>query len=204
MLMACFDLEGVFLPEVWIEVAELTGIEGLKLTTRDISDYDELMTGRLKLLKENGITIDKFHEVVNNVKPLEGALEFLDWARSQCQVVILSDTFYQFAEPMMKKLHWPTLLCHNVSIDKDGNITDYHIRIPDPKRKAIQAFRSLNFKTFACGDSFNDVSMLQEADHSAFLHAPKNVLEQFPKIPSFQNFAELRTKLEELIATEKL
>jgi len=194
MLIACFDLEGVFLPEIWIEVSKITGIEGLSLTTRDIKDYDELMTHRLKLLKMHNIGIAEIHEVISKIEPVEGAREFLDWARRTCQVVILSDTFYEFADPLMEKLGRPTLFCHNLQIES-GLITGYKIRIKDPKRKAVQHFHELNFSTFATGDSYNDVGMIQEANHACFFRAPENVLRDYPEYKGVNEFSELKERL---------
>lgn len=198
MLMACFDLEGVFLPEIWIEVSRITGIQELSLTTRDIKDYDELMTHRLKILKENKIGIDKIQEVISSIEPVEGARAFLDWARSQCQVTILSDTFYEFAMPLMPLLGQPTLYCHNLVV-RDGMIEDYTLRLKDPKTKAIQAFRQLNFRTFATGDSYNDTGMIQEADHACFFRAPDNVLADFPAFDGLQEFSELQDRLRTIL-----
>lgn len=191
MLIACFDLEGVFLPEIWIEVAELTGIEGLKLTTRDIKDYDELMTHRLGLLKKHGIGMKEVRQVIAKVEPVPGAREFLDWCRSYCQVVILSDTFYEFADPLMEKLGRPTLFCHNLEIEND-EITGYKLRITDPKTKAVKRFHDLNFTTFATGDSYNDTGMIQEANHACFFRAPQNVLDDFPAYKGVTEFSELK------------
>lgn len=191
MLIACFDLEGVFLPEIWIEVAELTGIEGLKLTTRNIKDYDELMNHRLGLLEEHNIGMKEVREVINKVEPVEGAREFLDWCRSYCQVVILSDTFYEFADPLMDKLGRPTLFCHNLKLDGD-KIAGYQLRITDPKTKAVQRFHDLNFTTFATGDSYNDVGMIQEANNACFFRAPDNVLADYPDYKGVNEFAELK------------
>jgi phosphoserine/homoserine phosphotransferase len=191
MLIACFDLEGVFLPEIWIEVAELTGIEGLKLTTRDIKDYDELMTHRLGLLKTHGIGMKEVRQVIAKVEPVEGAREFLDWCRSYCQVVILSDTFYEFADPLMEKLGRPTLFCHNLEIEND-EITGYKLRIADPKTQAVKRFHDLNFTTFATGDSYNDTGMIQEANNACFFRAPQNVLDDFPAYKGVNEFSELK------------
>ncbi|MBF0199380.1 MAG: bifunctional phosphoserine phosphatase/homoserine phosphotransferase ThrH [Planctomycetes bacterium] len=201
MLVACFDMEGVFLPEIWIEVSKITGIKELALTTRDVQDYDELMLGRLRLLDQHGITIDKIQEVISTIKPVEGAREFLDWAKSQCQLIVLSDTFYEFAKPLMPALGWPTLFCHNLTLAPSGRIENYNIRIKDPKRRAVLSFRDLNFRTFACGDSYNDVSMIQEADHGCFFRAPENVLADYPNYSGYTSFDELREVLTGLISS---
>ncbi|MCP4298170.1 MAG: bifunctional phosphoserine phosphatase/homoserine phosphotransferase ThrH, partial [Proteobacteria bacterium] len=168
MFVTCLDLEGVLTPEVWINVAETVGIEELKLTTRDISDYHVLMKKRLSILEENRLTLRDIQEVISTMEPFEGAGDFLEWLKSRCQVMILSDTFVEFAKPFMEKLGMPTLFCHNLVIDEQTRIKDYSLRIEDAKKKAIKAFRGLNFKTIAAGDSFNDVSMLLEADKGIF------------------------------------
>lgn len=201
MIVACFDLEGVFLPEIWIEISKLTGIEKLSLTTRDIPNYQDLMKGRLKILKDHDITFDKFNEVVEKIEPVEGAREFLDWARSVCQVVILSDTFYELAGTLIAKLGNPTLFCHHLTVEK-GLITRIHLRQEKPKESAVKAFKSLNFKTFACGDSFNDIGMIQEADKGCFFRAPENVLSQHPEFAHFTEFSALKKELEEIIKKE--
>jgi len=199
MLMACFDLEGVFLPEIWIEVSKITGIEELKLTTRDVSDYDKLMKMRMRILGEHQIGIDRIQEVIAEIQPVEGAREFLDWCRSVCQVTILSDTFYEFAKPLMPLLGQPTLFCHNLVI-QDGQIADYRLRITDPKTKAVKAFKSLNFKTFATGDSYNDTGMIQAADHGCFFRAPKKVLDEFPAYKGLTSFAELKEEIQGILS----
>jgi phosphoserine / homoserine phosphotransferase len=198
MLMACFDLEGVFLPEIWIEVSKITGIQELSLTTRDIKDYDELMTRRLSVLKEHSIGIKDIRDVISKISPVEGAKEFLDWARSVCQVTILSDTFYEFADPLMAQLGRPALFCHNLVVE-NGMIVGYRLRLKDPKTKAVHRFKELNFETFATGDSYNDTGMIQAADHACFFRAPKNVLADFPAYKGYTEFAELKTLLSNLI-----
>ena len=198
MLMACFDLEGVFLPEIWIEVSQITGIKELSLTTRDIKNYDDLMARRIKVLKEHGIGMEAIRQVISKVKPVEGAKEFLDWARSACQVTILSDTFYEFADPLMAQLGRPALFCHNLVIE-NGMITGYKLRLKDPKTKAVQHFKELNFQTFATGDSYNDTGMIQAADHGCFFRAPQNVLADYPNFKGYTEFAELKELLLNLI-----
>lgn len=163
-LLVAMDLEGVLVPEVWISVAEKTGIEGLKLTTRDISDYSVLMAHRIKLLSENGLTIRDIQGVIATLAPLPGALEYLDWLRERWQAVILSDTFYEFASPLMRKLKWPMLFCNNIHCDENGMVNGYTMRIADGKRHAVLAFKQLNFSVVAMGDSYNDTAMLKEAD----------------------------------------
>ncbi|MCP5070401.1 MAG: bifunctional phosphoserine phosphatase/homoserine phosphotransferase ThrH [bacterium] len=191
MIIACLDLEGVLVPEIWIGVAERTGIEELRLTTRDIPDYDELMTRRLGILEKNDLGIADIQEVIAGLTPMDGARDFLDELRSRMQVVILSDTFYQFANPLMRQLGWPTLFCHDLEIDGQGKIADYHLRQQDPKRRAVLAFRSLNFKTIAAGDSYNDTTMLGEADRGILFRPPENVIREFPQFPVCQGYDDL-------------
>ncbi len=198
MLVACFDLEGVFLPEIWINVSKITGIKELSLTTKDIVDYDELMTHRLKILKDNNITLTQIKKVINSIEPVEGALDFLRWLKTQCQFVILSDTFYEFADPLMEKLERPTLFCHNLVI-KNDMIENYAIRTEDHKRKSVHAFKKLNFTTFACGDSYNDVGMIEDADHSCFFRAPDNVLADHPKFKGVYHFDDLKKIIIDII-----
>jgi len=192
MEIACLDLEGVLVPEIWINFAERTGIDELRATTRDIPDYNVLMRQRLRILEENNLGINDIQEVIANMGPLDGALEYIDWMRERFQVVILSDTFYEFAAPLMKQLRYPTLLCHKLSVDANGKITDYHLRQEDPKRKVVQAFHSLNCKTIAAGDSYNDTSMLSEANAGILFCPPQNVIDEFPQFPVTKNYNELR------------
>ena len=191
-VIACLDLEGVLVPEIWINVAERTGIEALRATTRDIPDYDVLMKQRLGILEEHGLGIADIQDVISGMGPMPGAQEFLDWLRERLQVVILSDTFYEFAEPLMRQLGWPTLFCHRLEIAADGRIANYHLRLPDPKRKAVQAFRQLAFQTVATGDSYNDTSMLAEADAGILFRPPDNVIREFPEFPVTRSYEELR------------
>ncbi|MCP3986808.1 MAG: bifunctional phosphoserine phosphatase/homoserine phosphotransferase ThrH [bacterium] len=191
MIIACLDLEGVLVPEIWIGVAERTGIEELRLTTRDIPDYDELMTRRLGILEKNDLGIADIQQVIAGLTPMDGARDFLDELRARMQVVILSDTFYQFANPLMRQLGWPTLFCHDLEIDGQGKIADYHLRQQDPKRRAVLAFRSLNFKTIAAGDSYNDTTMLGEADRGILFRPPENVIREFPQFPVCQGYDDL-------------
>jgi|TARA_B110000977_G_scaffold194890_1_gene272333 phosphoserine/homoserine phosphotransferase len=190
--IACLDLEGVLIPEIWIAFAEKTGIEALKKTTRDEPDYDVLMNYRLDLLRQHGLGLNEINEVIATLKPLEGAVDFIDWLRERFQVVILSDTFYEFAEPLMKQLGHPTLLCHRLESDADGTVTGYQLRQANPKRQAIVAFKSLYYRTIAAGDSYNDTTMLAEADAGILFHAPQNVIEEFPQFPAVQTFAALK------------
>ena len=185
------DLEGVLVPEIWIAFAEKTGIEQLKLTTRDIPDYDELMTGRLAILNEHGLKLADIQEVIGTLAPLEGAKAFLDELRSITQVVILSDTFLEFAKPLMEQLAWPTIFCHDLEIDAEGRVANYRLRQPDQKRKAVAAFRSLNYRVIAAGDSYNDTTMLGEADNGFLFRSPDNVKAEFPQFRSAEEYDEL-------------
>ncbi len=194
-MLACLDLEGVLLPEIWIAFAEKTGIEKLRLTTRDIPDYDELMRGRLKILDENDLKLADIQDVINTLSPLEGASDFLNWLKSEFQVVILSDTFYQFVAPLMEKLDYPTLFCHELVIDDEGRIADYRLRQSDGKTKAVSALKSLNFKVIAAGDSYNDTGMLKEADAGILFCPPDNVINEFPQFPVTRNYEEFKNAL---------
>ena len=185
------DLEGVLVPEIWIAFAEKTGIEQLKLTTRDIPDYDELMTGRLAILNEHGLKLADIQELIGTLAPLEGAKAFLDELRSITQVVILSDTFLEFAKPLMEQLVWPTIFCHDLEIDAEGRVANYRLRQPDQKRKAVAAFRSLNYRVIAAGDSYNDTTMLGEADTGFLFRSPDNVKAEFPQFKSAEEYDEL-------------
>ena len=192
MEIACLDLEGVLVPEIWIAFAEKTGIQALKKTTRDEPDYDVLMNYRLDLLREQGLGMNEIQEVIATLKPLDGAVEFIDWLRERFQVVILSDTFYEFASPLMKQLGYPTLLCHRLESDANGTVTNYSLRQANPKRQAIVAFKSLYYRTIAAGDSYNDTTMLAEADAGILFHPPQNVIDEFPQFPAVQTFAALK------------
>ena len=191
MEIACLDLEGVLVPEVWINVAERTGIEALRATTRDISDYDVLMRQRLKLLEQHGLTLSQIQEVIGAMGPLEGALEFLDWLRERLQVVILSDTFYQFAAPLMRQLGWPTLLCHDLEV-QDDKVVGYRLRQQRAKRRAAQAFAQLNFRVIAVGDSYNDIQMLEVANAGILFRPPPNVVQEYPAYPVTRTYDELK------------
>jgi len=193
----CLDLEGVLIPEIWQGVAARTRIEALNKTTRDIPVYDDLMKSRLTTLDEHQISMSLIEDVISTLDPLEGAREFLDWARARFQVAIISDTFYQFAMPFMAKLGNPLLLCHKLEI-ADDRIINYHIRQPDPKRCSVQAFHALNYRVIAAGDSYNDVSMLEEADAGVFFCAPENVRSQFPQYPAAESYDALKALLENL------
>lgn len=192
MEIACLDLEGVLVPEIWIKFSEKTGIEELRATTRDIPDYDELMTMRLGVLAKHGLGLKEIQEVISTLKPLDGAAEFVDWLRERFQVVILSDTFYEFAGPLMAQLGYPTLLCHKLSVDSNGKVTNYNLRQANPKRQAICAFKTLYYRTIAAGDSYNDTTMLAEADAGILFHAPDNVIAEFPQFPAVHTFEDLK------------
>lgn len=195
MEVLCCDLEGVFVPEIWINVAAATGVEALKLTTRDVPDYDELMQHRLRTLDEHGLGMSEITQVIAQMKPLEGAAEFLAWTHEHFQVVILSDTFYQFADPLMRQLGYPTLFCHNLEVDGDGCIVDYHLRLPDQKKAAVQAFQALNFSVFAVGDSYNDTRMLLAADRGFLITPPQKVIDEFPQLPVVWSYDQLKSHL---------
>jgi phosphoserine/homoserine phosphotransferase len=192
MIVACLDLEGVLVPEIWIAFAEKTGIEKLRLTTRDIPDYNELMRGRLEILNENNLLLSDIQEVIKGIAPLEGAKEFLSWLESEFQVIILSDTFNQFAGPLMAQLDYPTLFCHDLIINQTGKINDFKLRIPDAKTKAVKAFQGLNLKVIAAGDSYNDTGMLKQAEAGILFRAPDNVIEEFPQFPVTKTYEEFK------------
>jgi phosphoserine/homoserine phosphotransferase len=192
--LACLDLEGVIIPEIWINFAERTGIDELRLTTRDISDYDELMQKRLGILREHGLGLPDIQEVISGMKPLDGAAEFLDWVKEHFQLIILSDTFYEFAEPFMRQLDWPTIFCHRLETDAEGKVVNYHLRQPDQKRQAVKALHGLNFRVIAAGDSYNDTSMLGEADAGILFCPPDNVIEEFPQFPVTRTYAEMQAE----------
>ena len=194
-MLACLDLEGVLLPEIWIAFAEKTGIEQLKLTTREIPDYDELMQGRLKILHDNNLKLLDIQNVIKTLSPMAGAIDFLGWLKSEFQVIILSDTFYQFVGPLMKSLDYPTLFCHELTVDSKGSITGYRLRQKDGKTKAVSALKKLNFKVIAAGDSYNDTGMLQEADAGILFCPPDNVIKEFPQFPVSRNYEEFKNTL---------
>jgi phosphoserine/homoserine phosphotransferase len=190
--LACLDLEGVLVPEIWIAFSERTGIQELRATTRDIPDYNVLMKQRLGLLEQHGLRINDIQDVIATLEPLPGAIEFVDWMRERFQVIILSDTFYEFSQPLMRQLHWPTLFCHRLVTDETGRVVDYKLRQEDPKRASVQALHSLKYRVLAAGDSYNDTSMLAEADVGFLIHAPQNVIDEFPQFKSVDTLAELK------------
>jgi phosphoserine/homoserine phosphotransferase len=188
--LVTLDMEGVLTPEIWIAVAEKTGIQALRYTTRDEPDYDKLMRGRLKILDQHGLKLSDIQKVIGNLRPLEGARAFLDELRPLVQVIILSDTFEQFATPLLRQLGWPTLLCHRLVVEND-RIVDYKLRVPEQKQRAVAAFKLLNYFVIAGGDSFNDTAMLSEAHVGFLFHAPENVKKQFPQFKAVEAYANL-------------
>ena len=189
------DLEGVLVPEIWIAFAERTGIEGLRLTTRDIPDYNVLMQGRLAILDEHGLKLADIQAVIAGLRPLPGAKDFLDELRRLTQVIILSDTFEEFAQPLMRQLDWPALFCHRLEVTADGRVSGYKLRQENQKQKAVEALRGLNYRIIAAGDSFNDTTMLMEADAGFFFHAPAAIRAQFPQFQAFDDYGELLTAI---------
>ena len=192
MELVCLDLEGVLVPEIWIAFAERTGIEALRATTRDEPDYDVLMRQRLRILDEHKLRMDDIQEVIAGLEPLPGAIDFVSWVRERFQLVILSDTFYEFSQPLMRQLNWPTLFCHRLVTDAEGRVVDYKLRQVDPKRASVKAFHSLNYRVIAAGGSYNDTSMLGEADVGILIHAPQQVIDEFPQFRSVENLAALK------------
>ncbi|MEO0442278.1 MAG: bifunctional phosphoserine phosphatase/homoserine phosphotransferase ThrH [Pseudomonadota bacterium] len=195
MEIACLDLEGVLVPEIWIAFANISGIEALKATTRDISDYDVLMRQRLRILDENNLGINEIQEVVASLSPLPGASDFIHWLRERFQVIILSDTFYEFSQPLLRQLGFPALLCHRLELASDGRVLNYRLRQKDPKRQSILALQSLCFRTIAVGDSYNDKTMLAAADVGILFKAPKNVIEEFSHYPAVDDYEDLKMEL---------
>ena len=201
MNIACLDFEGVLVPEIWIGLAQRTGIDDLKVTTRDIPDYDELMTYRLELLRKHNLRFADVQAAADALEPLEGAQDFLFWLRKEFQVVILSDTFYELAGPLVSKLGYPTMLCHRLEIDDDNRLVGYRLRQKDPKRASVKAFKSLNYKILSAGDSYNDISMLQESDFGMLFCPPEKVVVDFPEFTIARNYAELKTGFTQQNAT---
>jgi len=195
MQIVCLDLEGVLVPEIWIEFAQRTGIAELARTTRDEPDYDKLMRGRIEILKRHGLGLRDIQKVIEQMRPMEGAREFIDWLRDSWQVVILSDTYYEFAQPLMRQLGHPTLFCHELVADDSGRVHDYRLRLPDQKRAAVRAFKNLGFHTIAAGDSYNDTAMLSEAHAGIFFRPPQNVIEEFPQYPVTRDYDGLRREI---------
>ena len=191
-MLACIDLEGVLLPEIWIKFAEKTGIEELKLTTRDIPNYDALMQGRINILKQHNLKINDIESVIETLSPLEGAPEFLKWLNSEFEVIILSDTFYEFSGPLMKQLDYPTLFCHNLIIENNGEISGYKLRQQDQKTKAVKALQRHNLQVISAGDSYNDIGMLQQADAGIFFCPPKKLTTEFPQFPVATDYIQFK------------
>jgi phosphoserine / homoserine phosphotransferase len=203
MHIVCSDLEGVFVPEIWVNVSIHTGIDELKLTTRDISDYNVLMKRRLELLRKYGLTLRDVQNVISLLKPLPGALEFIDWLRSKTQLIIVSDTFSEFADPLIRQLGRPTLLCHHLTTDKEGNITDYNLRQEDAKMHVVEALQELNYKVVAIGDSYNDISMLRKADHAILYNPPQNVADEHKDLQAVKTYASLKRTISQLLNMEE-
>ncbi len=191
-VLACLDLEGVLVPEIWINVAKKTGISELSLTTRDVPDYDLLMKRRLEILEQRRLRLPDIQAVIATMAPLEGAGGFLNWLRQRCQVIILSDTFYEFALPLMQQLDYPTLFCNRLEVDEGGRITNYHLRLPDQKRQSVAALKQLRFRVVAAGDSYNDTTMLAEADVGILFRPPDTIVKEFPQFPVTRTYPELK------------
>ena len=200
MRIVCLDLEGVLVPEIWIEFAERTGIPELRRTTRDEPDYDKLMKYRLDILRQHKLGLPDIQKVIAEMGPMAGAREFVDGLREDYQVIILSDTFYEFAHPLMRQLGWPTLFCHSLEADAEGMLVNYHLRMPNQKQEAVKRFKELNFKTVAAGDSYNDTAMLGEAHGGILFHPPENVIREFPQYPVTKSYAELRSEIDKAFA----
>lgn len=200
MKIVCLDLEGVLIPEIWVEFAERAGILALRRTTRDEPDYDVLMKYRLDTLAQHGLGLPQIQEVIASMGPLPGAREFLDALREDYQVVILSDTFYEFAHPLMRQLGWPTLFCHSLEADASGTLVNYHLRMPDQKREAVRRFKELNFTVVAAGDSYNDTTMLGEAHGGILFCPPENVIREFPQYPVTRDYDALRAEIDKAFA----
>jgi phosphoserine/homoserine phosphotransferase len=199
MHVVCLDLEGVLIPEIWINIALKTGIEELKITTRDEPNYDKLMTRRLKILQENGITLPMIQTIINKMEPLEGAFEFIKWLRNYTQVVIVTDSFKEFAMPLLIKLGSPFAFCHNLEVNDEGIIINYVLRIKDMKKVTLQKFKEMNYKSIAIGDSYNDIDMLKTADNGILFKPPVNVEEEYPNFPSLRNYEDLKQAVSKII-----
>ncbi len=197
MHAVCSDLEGVWVPEVWINVAEKTGIPALRLTTRDMKNYDELMLYRLEILRENSLTLLDIQRVIATIKPMHGALEMINWLKRVSRFIVVSDTFVEFADPLMEQLERPTLFCHSLEVNSQGIISGYQLRQKDAKREVVKALKSLNYEVIAFGDSYNDISMLREADLGVLFRPPQNVIDDCPEFPVLHEYAELKCFLEE-------
>ena len=203
MYIICSDLEGVFVPEIWVNVSKQTGIEELKLTTRDISDYNVLMKRRLEILQQNGLTLHDVQKVISQLKPLPGAMEFIKWVRTVVQLIIVSDTFIEFADPLLKQLGRPTLMCHSLTTDSAGNITNYNLRQKDAKRKVAEALQSLNYKVIGIGDSYNDISMLRKAEVGILYHPPQNVIDEHGDLTVVRSYRDMKKIITRIIQEEE-
>jgi len=202
--MLCSDLEGVLVPEVWINVARWTGIDELKLTTRDITDYNALMKRRLEILKQHGITIKDIQKVIALLELMPGALDFVNWLHGRVQMVVVSDTFREFADPLLEKIGWPVLFCHHLTIDKEGNITDFNLRQTEAKKRVVEALQNLNFKVIAVGDSYNDISMLRKAEHGILYRPPQNVIDDNPDISVVNSYSQLKHLVAEILEEDNI
>ena len=203
MLVVFLDLEGVLIPEIWDGLAEFTNIEELKLTTRDIADYDELMKHRLKICEQYSLTMRDIHKVVENIEPLDGASEFLIWLRERNEVLILSDTYREFIRPLLHKLQYPTVLCHSLKLDVNSRIIDYCLRMKDQKRLAVKAFNELKYYSIAVGDSYNDINMLKEANHGILFRTTEKIAAEYPDFPVAHDYEELRNALNHITSSDR-
>ncbi len=204
MYILCSDLEGVLVPEVWINVARWTGIEELKLTTRDISDYNALMRRRLEILKQHGITIKDIQKVISLLELMPGALDFVNWLHGKVQMIVVSDTFREFADPLLEKMGWPVLFCHHLTIDREGVITDFNPRQTDAKKKVVEAVQNLNFKVIAIGDSYNDISMLRQAECGILFKPPQNVIDDNSDIKVVTSYSQLKHLVGEILDKDNI
>jgi phosphoserine/homoserine phosphotransferase len=202
MYIVCSDLEGVLVPEVWMNVARWTGIDELKLTTRDISDYTALMTRRLKILKQHGITIRDIQKVISLLELMPGAMDFVEWLHGRTQMIVVSDTFREFADPLLQKMGWPVLFCHHLTIDSEGNITDFNLRQNDAKKMVVLKMQELNYKVIAIGDSYNDISMLRQAEIGILYKPPQNVIDDNKDIRVVTSYLQLKHIITETIESE--
>lgn len=202
MWITCLDMEGVLVPEIWIALAEATGIDALRRTTREEPDYDKLMAQRLAVLSQHGLGLAEIQQVIQGMEPLPGAKQFLDQLRRECQVIILSDTFEQFAQPLMEKLGWPTIFCNTLQVSEQGEITDYQMRVPDSKRTTVKGLQSIGFKTIASGDSYNDLGMIQASRAGFLFRSPSKLRAEYPDIPAYEQYDDLLTAIRRVIASE--
>jgi len=204
MYILCSDLEGVLVPEVWINVARWTGIEELKLTTRDISDYNALMRRRLEILRQHGITIKDIQKVISLLELMPGALDFVNWLHGKVQMIVVSDTFREFADPLLEKMGWPVLFCHHLTIDREGIITDFNLRQTDAKKKVVEAIQKLNFKVIAIGDSYNDISMLRQAEYGILYKPPQNVIDDNSDIKVVTSYSQMKHLVGEILDKDNI